>query len=109
MQVPPNYVRRQYKWNRSVGRHNAYNDLVQDRARQFSSAIRASIDNKPTSVLDIGCREGYALITFSEELPSSRIVGVDIVPEFVEASLEIHDEVYECDAHDLSRFKDLEF
>jgi len=107
--LPPNYVRRQYEWNRETGKYNAYNDLVQERATQFVEKIHATIDNEPTSIIDVGCREGYSLITFSEKMPSSRVVGVDIVPEFVSASLQVADEVYECNAHDLSRFKNKEF
>jgi ubiquinone/menaquinone biosynthesis C-methylase UbiE len=61
----------------------------------------------PRSVLDVGCRTGYALETFLEYLPTSRIVGVDIIPGFV-GEAKKRAEAYVADMHELP-FKDKEF
>lgn len=63
---------------------------------------------KPKSILDVGCRDGFALATFESELDDTRIVGIDIVPEFVEAARKVANEVYVMDAHALT-FADKEF
>jgi ubiquinone/menaquinone biosynthesis C-methylase UbiE len=59
------------------------------------------------SVIDIGCRWGYSLQRAIELLPASRIVGVDIVPEFIEEAQKITEAVC-CDMHELP-FADKEF
>jgi SAM-dependent methyltransferase len=40
----------------------------------------------PASVLSIGCRTGYELRQLRRALPDARLVGVDIVPEFIETA-----------------------
>lgn len=61
-----------------------------------------------TSVLDVGCRRGNGLMVVKSMLPEgARLVGCDVVPQFVKvASTRV--EAVECDAHDLP-FKDGEF
>lgn len=89
---------------------SSYNILNRHRATMFSTVINSHDENnKPISILDIGCREGYALEIFCERFPESRVVGIDIVPEFIESALELCDaEAIVADAHKLP-FKDQEF
>lgn len=61
----------------------------------------------PRSILDVGCRTGYALDVFQELLPTTRAVGVDIVPEFVEIAND-RGEALVADMHHLP-FKNREF
>jgi SAM-dependent methyltransferase len=61
----------------------------------------------PRSILDVGCRTGYALTVFEERLPTTRAVGVDIVPEFVETA-QLRGEARVADMHTLP-FADGEF
>lgn len=59
------------------------------------------------SLLDAGCRWGYCLPVYMEWFPAARVVGLDIVPEFVEFS----SRETECVVGDISAlpFKDQEF
>lgn len=50
------------------------------------AAFFALPEIKPTSILDVGCRTGYTLPVFKEAFPDARVVGLDIVPEFIEAA-----------------------
>ena len=61
----------------------------------------------PRSILDVGCHTGYALSVFEERIPTTRAVGIDIVPEFVELAKD-RGEAYEADMHNLP-FYDKEF
>lgn len=61
----------------------------------------------PKSILDVGCRTGYTLEVFEELIPTTRAVGVDIVPEFVDIAL-TRGEALVADMHALP-FKDNEF
>ena len=102
--APINYVEVQHAHNvRSDG--CVYNQFVQHRVRECLAFLRK---DKVTSVLDVGCRCGYALDTFQQHLPNARVVGLDLVPEFVEEAREVCDEVYVGDVHALP-FKDQEF
>lgn len=53
------------------------------------------------SVLDVGCRAGASLAKLESLLPDARVVGVDVVPEFVEHALERGLEAQVADAHSL--------
>lgn len=104
MTAPSDYVAVQREHNiRDEG--NVYNLFVQERARECLHYLKK---DKVTSILDVGCRNGYALAVFEERLPSARVVGIDIVPEFVEQARQVCNEVYEGDAHTLP-FGDKEF
>lgn len=60
------------------------------------------------SFLDVGCRTGYAMDIIADIFPRARVVGVDIVPEFVEIALQRQDEVLLASADSLP-FADGEF
>lgn len=93
----------QYTYN-IVKDDSVYNKLCASRALSFCSGIR---NYNPTSILDVGCRMGAALKIFDTIFPDARIVGVDIVPQFVEAASSIA-EVKLADIQELP-FKDCEF
>jgi len=50
-----------------------------------------SLDSPKDSFLDLGCRMGYCLPIFGDAYPNSRVLGIDIVPEFVEAASTVGD------------------
>ncbi len=104
MTLPAGYVEAQHKGNvLSEGTGEAYKQLVRKRAYQMCKSLPTRVD-----IIDIGCREGSAVAVFDSHDAVSRIVGIDIVPEFVlEADLG-RAEIYEMDVHDL-KFTDGEF
>lgn len=81
------YVRTQYAVNRchSNGEMESTKEEAIDYAKQFASWVRWS-GFPCTSVLDAGCRIGYAMDTLGQEFPAARVVGLDIVPEFIEVA-----------------------
>lgn len=103
--LPPNYIDSQRD---TVKTHfsKGYDELVYTRAREFASNFPPT---STISILDLGCRRGYALEGFMEVLPHARVVGVDIVPEFADEARTTGAEVHCQDMHDLSLFKDGEF
>lgn len=51
----------------------------------FAKRIKTWVGpNADPSLLDAGCRLGYTLPVYIEQFPASRVVGLDIVPQFVE-------------------------
>jgi len=104
--LPPNYLENQRHCN-SCGERSAYNTLAMLRARALCHIIKKP-DNI-SAILDIGCRKGYSLNEFSTFFHNARVVGVDIVQEFIDEAEGTADELYCMDCHDLSRFKDGEF
>lgn len=103
------YISTQHEHNKR-GESDAFNILARKRAKLFASSVGGA-QNKGNvrSVLDAGCREGIALEVLNLYLPGRRLVGVDIVPAFVQEASKRTKEVYEADIHDLSRFRDDEF
>lgn len=84
MSNPANYVQLQYEGHKE---ENPYLDKIQDesakRARNLCQWIkRAELPAK--SFLDAGCRTGLAMEEFMITFPSAEVVGIDIVPQFVE-------------------------
>ena len=78
------YVDVQRKVN-SVHKDGSVETLTEeaiDEARGYAKWI-LSTSLPRESVLDAGCRVGYAMRIFRDHLPNARIAGVDIVPEFV--------------------------
>ena len=74
-----------------------------------SKTIAAHVaKTKPESVLDVGCRNGYALEVIREKSPETRIVGIDIDLQFVENTIMKNISARVADIHDLP-FKDREF
>lgn len=107
-ETPKDYVQNQEEYN-SIhldGQMESADEEACGYARGLCSFL---IKNKlvPGSVLDIGCRTGYTLDTFQEWLPNARIVGVDIVPNFVRVATK-RGEAYQADMHKLP-FADGEF
>jgi len=48
--------------------------------RRFVNAVAAL---EPTSLLELGTGEGYLLNEIHQRLPQARLVGLDLIPEFV--------------------------
>lgn len=48
--------------------------------KKFTKAI---VDLQPTSLLEIGAGEGFLLKKLREALPNSKLLGLDLIPEFV--------------------------
>lgn len=86
---------------------SVFTKITKTRAKMLADMVRGL--PLANGVLDAGCRTGYAMETFREELPpGTRIAGVEIVPAFAEQA-ERFGEVHEADLHDLSLFEDGEF
>lgn len=60
---------------------SAYRDLAIKRGRQLVTRLQAC---QCDSLVDVGARYGDTLLAVREALPEIRIVGVDLVPEFVQ-------------------------
>ena len=106
MTQPPNYIHNQYKINLRHG--NGQIDTPTEEAITHAAWLGREVTNMglpTTSVLDAGCRTGYALPVLSKSF--DRVVGCDIVPEFV-AIASTRGDAIEADLHSLS-FKDQEF
>lgn len=106
---PPDYITNQRDYNslHNNGAKEVYREEATLYIKDFARWIKAHDSRADLSILDAGCRIGYGLRTFIEEFPASRIVGVDIVPEFV-AEADAYSEAYEMDICNLT-FKDKEF
>ncbi len=48
--------------------------------RRFVTTITTT---QPQSLLEVGCGEGFLLTEIQAALPATRVVGMDVVPEFV--------------------------
>lgn len=68
---------------------SAYYKEAEDHARGFVNYLLDQ-DIEPASILDAGCRTGMGMAVFQTSLPS-RVVGVDLVPQFVEEAAKIGD------------------
>lgn len=106
--MPTNYVEKQQQFNtfHLDGNKVAFAEESTNVAAYFCKIV-ASGEGPKTSFLDLGCRMGYCLDTFAGAFPEARIVGADIVPEFVAEANEIGEAVV-ADAHHLP-FGDEEF
>lgn len=105
---PPDYVDNQKRFNEfhKDGRKVLYYEESKALASYYINIIN-SIDSPKDSFLDLGCRMGYCLPLFGDAFPQANVLGVDIVPEFVEeAQKEGNAQV--GDAHNLP-FPDDEF
>lgn len=60
------------------------------------------------SILDVGCRGGASLVAWQARWPSSRVVGVDVVAEFIIEARKKGLDAREADMHQLP-FQDGEF
>lgn len=79
------YVRRQRMIN-SLHNNMREEQLLEEATVDAVKLCRfiKSINAPSSSFLDAGCRTGYCMDALADEFPSARIVGMDIVPEFVE-------------------------
>ena len=75
--------------------------------RKFLTAL-AQLAPNLKSLLDVGCRYGYALNDALAAFPEARLVGVDIVPEFVEDTRDVGVEAVQASIEELP-FADGEF
>jgi len=55
---------------------------------------------RPNEILVLGCRVGYEMREFINRVPTVEVMGVDIIPEFIEKAKTISDAVC-CDMHEL--------
>lgn len=104
--APDDYVLNQQKWN-TFHRDGQVEHYAEDALGHLARFL-GTIANRPTSVLDAGCRVGYCLTKLMELFPSARVVGVDVVPAFVEMSTDTGAEVHNADVCRLP-FSDGEF
>ena len=107
-QVPEVDVQRQWNSCHLDGSVEKANEEAIGYAKHLCAIIRQFNPTNEVSILDVGCRTGYAMDTMASILPAARIVGVDIVPEFVNAALQSQDEVLVASADRLP-FADGEF
>lgn len=108
MKLPPasaeEYVARQRDANVLPAGPNGYDERARKRAR-----ILLQMAPTPESILDVGCRSGAALLTFEDRASAgTRVVGLDIVPEFLENARDDGLEVVEGNAESIP-FGDAEF
>lgn len=109
-QVPPtvdDYIKEQYEFCKRDG-ECAYNQKAVERALKLCAIVSSMDKLAASSILDVGCRDGFSIATFEDRLEGTRVVGIDIVPEFVANAKKVANEVYLMDAHKLD-FKDNEF
>lgn len=59
-------------------------DVVLPRLPHLAARLEAG-----ATVLDVGCGAGWALVTFAERFPSSRLVGIDVEPHSVTLAREL--------------------
>jgi ubiquinone/menaquinone biosynthesis C-methylase UbiE len=84
MEEPTGYVEAQYQVN---NRHSdgsieaSYEEAIVHAARlaKWIKEARLPCD----SILDAGCRTGYAMEALASHFPAAEVHGIDIVPEFV--------------------------
>jgi ubiquinone/menaquinone biosynthesis C-methylase UbiE len=79
----------------SFGRRNATDPYATSRdynARELEiESIRSRVDGKGT-ILDLGCGNGYTLISLAKDLKDFRMLGVDFTASLIEGALAIRDE-----------------
>lgn len=72
---------------REVDVQKKYNDVAFGSVCNTDCRMRAEMAcgwiSPGMSILDVGCRHGEALSTFSKRFPTSRVCGIDLVEEFV--------------------------
>ena len=102
------YVRVQHQVN------NAHMDGRQE--HQFEEAVYHAAtfakwlkhhDLPADSILDAGCRTGYAMEALGGHFPAAQVIGIDIVPEFIEVA-KLRGEAVVGDLQNLP-FEDCEF
>jgi ubiquinone/menaquinone biosynthesis C-methylase UbiE len=84
---PPGYIDVQYGVNAAHlnGRQEAEFEEANYHARRFTNWLKER--HLPAeSFLDAGCRTGYAMEKLASIYPAARIVGVDIVPQFIKVA-----------------------
>jgi len=84
---PDNYVDVQFAVNKAHlnGRQEAEFEEALFHARTFAKWIKERY-MPAESFLDSGCRTGYAMEELGKLFPAARVVGLDIVPEFIEVA-----------------------
>lgn len=106
--LPDGYVKvqRDYNWRHRDGQFEHH-----DEAKWVEGALElmlAQSYGSLGSVLDVGCRGGASMVVLQALHPGVRVVGVDIVPEFVAEAVNKGLAVEVADMHALP-FKDGEF
>lgn len=86
-----------------IGQHESW--LSQTRAREFSRWLMTN-NYQPRVLADVGCRCGYALMIFADELPATKLLGVDILPEAAMLAQNYADETYVADMTTRLPFED---
>lgn len=87
MDSPTNYVNTQLQHNllHRDGSCCSFEEAAKDYMKDFALRIKEwEGPQADPSMLDAGCRLGYALPVYIEQFPAARVVGVDIVPEFID-------------------------
>lgn len=103
---PKDYVKNQRDFN--TLHSNGKIESFEERALKLSLLLFSIWQRPVQSFLDVGCRTGYVIDDILNRYPSARVVGVDIVPEFVELAKDTDCEACIADMHDLP-FEDREF
>ena len=86
MANPSNNVQLQYEAHKELDLATEVSqDEAAKRARHLCQWIKRT-GLPADSFLDAGCRNGLAMEEFSAQFPAARVVGIDIVPEFVESA-----------------------
>jgi len=105
---PTGYIEKQFEINNSHmdGRQEAEFEEANHHAKRFTDWIKERFI-PADSFLDAGCRTGYAMEKLASIYPAARIVGVDIVPQFIQVA-DLRGEAVVGDLQDLP-FEDEEF
>lgn len=101
--MPSDEVALQKRYNEfhTNGRRLLYSEQACAFARHWAE-FPGKLLPKPASILDVGSRLGYTCAEFEKLFPEARVVGVDLVPDFVEMSKADYGiEAYEASADDL--------
>lgn len=105
---PEGYVEAQFQVNNSHmdGRQEAEFEEANYHAKRFTDWIKERYI-PAESFLDAGCRTGYAMEKLASIYPAARIVGIDIVPQFIQVA-DLRGEAVVGDLQELP-FEDEEF
>lgn len=106
---PPDYAATQEQYNsfHKNGLMEAYIEEAIEVVEWFSKVV-SKVDYKPESILDAGCRVGYMVGSLMTKFPSATVLGIDIVPAFVDYANRYGDAKV-MDIHDMSEFKEKSF
>ena len=91
---------REYNSVHKDGTPSAVVEIGTRAAIECASMIYGLYKRADLSILDVGCRLGYCIPIFEDRLPACSVVGIDIVPEFVEVAKD-HGEAQVVDTHNL--------